>query len=134
MPGGFLAPSLVQMGDQPLVQAEKQGAEGPGVVGPTEGEDALWRELSEELRRARELPEVPVDAHVASYSTQKVPAPEPVKKARRTRQSVKSQLPASSAKDAHPPADVKPALPRLLAPVSTLSAAVRHISIANLWT
>ncbi|BDA42593.1 probable ATP-dependent helicase hrq1 [Coccomyxa sp. Obi] len=124
--GGFVAPSHVKFGDQMLAEAEMQGAKGPDFVRPTEGEDALWRELSEELKRVRELSgaAIPASVPVATSATLENPATEPVKKVRRTRQAVKSQHPASKSKDADSPADaITPAQSRLLAPVGTLTAA-----------
>lgn len=125
--GGFVAPSHVKPGDQTIAEAKKQGAKGPTIVGPTEGEDALWRELSEELKRARELPDLPASVPVAIDAKLKDPATEPVRKARRTRKAVKSQHPANKLEDADPSAEVvKPAQSRLLAPRGTLTAAVRY--------
>lgn len=125
--GGFVAPSHVRFRDQTLAEAKKQGTEGPNSAGPAEGEDALWRELSEELKRARELPEMPASVPVAMNAALKDPAKEPVRKARRTRQAAKSTHSASRLKDGDPSADItKPAQSRLLAPVGTLTAAVRY--------
>ncbi len=122
-----MAPSHVKPGDQTIAEAKKQGAKGPTIVGPTEGEDALWRELSEELKRARELPDLPASVPVAIDAKLKDPATEPVRKARRTRKAVKSQHPANKLEDADPSAEVvKPAQSRLLAPRGTLTAAVRY--------
>lgn len=121
--GGFLGPSHVE----PRAQAT-----GPPVIpGQSGGEDALWKELTEELKRVRELPSesLGATASVERNDGDGDRAPKTADKPRRTRRAAKAQQPTSKSEEAQAtaePSTSEPAQSRLMESPSKLTAGVRQ--------
>ncbi len=116
--GGFLAPSQVH--------AKAQDAARPVING---GEDPLWKELSEELKRVRELPiegpaaTAPSGENAADSDRTQKPAGKP----RRARRAARVQQQPASEETAQATAEQSlSSLSRLHEAPSKLTPAVRH--------